>query len=270
MRNKSVPINILVISDIHGNKEALQEVEKYLKKHQVEQIVCLGDVVGYGVDFEWCLNWLNKQNAIILEGNHESMIIGETPDDKCSDIGKQAVEWTKRHMNDMIRQQIAHLPRVYEYKNINFTHAGYSKNPEWIYIQDLNDALKAFGDNGMINFFGHTHRACVISQKGEKIVLDKRCRLILSLDHRYYINPGSVGQNRGDKTRLVFMTLEIHKDKMILNYLVKKYKSYKTFQKLQECGMDQRISEYLIRERWRRKLYKGIYKISTFNRRAFK
>lgn len=253
--------SILVISDIHGNKEALQVVEKTMKKHSIDKVICLGDVVGYGVDFEWCLNWLNEKNAVILRGNHESMMIQETSTDKCSSLGKKSCEWTKQRLSEKDLNTFSKMPYTYEYKDILFTHAGNNEILQWKYINDIKYATSAFVNSRNINFYGHTHRPCIIEQDGTVVVLEKSCNLEIQSSKRYYINPGSVGQNRGRLTRASFIILDKYDDKYVINYYNIGYKSYRTYRKMLDNQMPEEIGSYLIREEWRKRLYSIIYRL---------
>jgi predicted phosphodiesterase len=59
------------ISDIHGNIEALCAVLKDIEQHDVEEILCLGDIVGYGPDPEACIDLVMEKAKITLMGNHD-------------------------------------------------------------------------------------------------------------------------------------------------------------------------------------------------------
>jgi len=59
-------MRIAVISDIHGNLEALKKALKIISKQKVEKIICLGDIVGYGVDSKECYEILNMKRCILI------------------------------------------------------------------------------------------------------------------------------------------------------------------------------------------------------------
>ncbi|MBN2395643.1 MAG: metallophosphoesterase, partial [Candidatus Atribacteria bacterium] len=62
-------MRIGIISDIHGNAEALQAVLQ--KLGNVDDLICLGDIVGYGADPGYCIEKLRGLNALSIKGNHE-------------------------------------------------------------------------------------------------------------------------------------------------------------------------------------------------------
>ena len=254
---------ILVISDIHGNKEALQQVDKFIKRTKVDKIICLGDVVGYGVDFKWCLEWIVEHNAVLIKGNHESMILGETSIERCSDIAKQSFKWTYEQVDKKIEEKLKACENLYVYENILFTHAGNIDILKWRYIENIDRARECFSNEYKINFFGHTHRACIIDESGTKVDLTNTTTFRLSSEKCYYINPGSVGQNRGTKTRVSFMIIESDMENITLKYYSRRYKSYKAYRKILSSSMASEIGTYLVREETKRKLYDIVYKLVT-------
>lgn len=254
---------ILVLSDIHGNKEALNRIDKYIRKVKVDKIICLGDTVGYGVDFNWCLNWLEKNNAVIIKGNHESMLLGETNMDKCSKIAKESTIWTMTNVKKYTINKIMRINDNYIYKEMMFTHAGDIKL-RWPYINNIYDCKIAFINPKKINFFGHTHRAMIISEN-EVIKMNKSCNIYIDREKQYYINPGSIGQNRGKKTGVSFIILEINDSKeYIVRYYFFKYNAYKAYKSIMASSMSEYIANYLIRETWKKRLFKILYKTEKY------
>ncbi|HNZ67535.1 MAG TPA: metallophosphoesterase family protein [Planctomycetota bacterium] len=81
-----------IIFDIHGNLEALQSVLVHIKKRGIKEIICLGDIVGYGPNPIECTNIIMDTAQITLKGNHDEAVI-EGP---ClfNPIAKRAIEWT--------------------------------------------------------------------------------------------------------------------------------------------------------------------------------
>lgn len=258
MQNNSTR-KILILSDIHGNKEALQAVDRYIRKHTVEEIVCLGDTIGYGTDGEWCVSWLTRHHAKMLMGNHESMLLGEDSN-KCSAIGKKAVEWMRENTDPLVVDKIKQLPSSYTIDNICFTHAGNDEAEKWPYIKTYEEAKKHFIGKYSIYFFGHTHRACVVDSKQNSYLLQTPCNIQIDKNKVYYLNPGSVGQNRGKYTKASFMVVTMLEQETIIEYHLLPYKSYDTYRKIRDNKLGEEIANYLIREKWREFIYKTRYK----------
>ena len=70
-------MRIAILSDIHANREAFAAVLKDVEQRRVEQIVMLGDIVGYGPDPEWCCEKaraLVEAGAVAIKGNHDAAV----------------------------------------------------------------------------------------------------------------------------------------------------------------------------------------------------
>ena len=64
-------MRLAVISDIHGNLEALKRVFSDIEQSNADDIVCLGDMIGYGPDPEAVVDMIRARNILTLMGNHE-------------------------------------------------------------------------------------------------------------------------------------------------------------------------------------------------------
>ena len=65
----------LIVSDIHGNREALEAVLKDARG-RYDKIVCLGDIVGYGADPNFIVDWARADVSAIVRGNHDAVCAG--------------------------------------------------------------------------------------------------------------------------------------------------------------------------------------------------
>ena len=88
-----------VISDIHGNLEALNTVLIYLKTQKIDQIFCLGDVVGYGPYPVECLEKIQKECQVWVLGNHDYSMINDDEISRFNEYAKVAAVWTKKVLN---------------------------------------------------------------------------------------------------------------------------------------------------------------------------
>src|SRR5437016_6034923 len=85
-----------ILSDIHGNLEALLAVLEDIDRQQVETIYCLGDVVGYGPDPCDCFDLVMRRCQVVLVGNHEAAVFAEPV--RFSRVAEQAILWTKAQL----------------------------------------------------------------------------------------------------------------------------------------------------------------------------
>src|SRR5262249_28162721 len=99
---------IAVLSDIHGNLEALQAVLADIDRHPVKAVYCLGDVIGYGPDPRACLDLAAAWSGV-LPGNHDHAIlfgtVGFTP------TAERALAWTRAQLDAPVPDDAAALRR---------------------------------------------------------------------------------------------------------------------------------------------------------------
>ena len=99
-----------MLSDIHANLEALTAVLDRLKSLKVDDIVCLGDTVGYNANPNEVLDILRKEKVQCIIGNHDACAAGlEEPDD-FNPLARAAVLWTREKLTGENRQFLAGSP----------------------------------------------------------------------------------------------------------------------------------------------------------------
>ncbi|MDH3216635.1 MAG: metallophosphoesterase, partial [Candidatus Krumholzibacteria bacterium] len=90
----------VLISDIHGNLEALRAVLSFASNLKPYELYCLGDVVGYGADPRECLEKLKTEANLILAGNHDLAVAGVIGSEDFNPMAQAAVDWTRRAMEE--------------------------------------------------------------------------------------------------------------------------------------------------------------------------
>jgi predicted phosphodiesterase len=206
-----------IVSDIHGNLEALNRVLEDAKSQDCEQIICLGDIVGYGPDPQACVDIVRGFDACIL-GNHDLAALFDP--EGFSNAAEQAILWTRRQLETGDTPQacyrrlefLAHLPRTRREGQLMFVH-GSVRNPinEYVFPEDVYNRRKMDKLFSMVQrtcFQGHTHVPGVFTAnmtflKPEDI--DYRYRLS---DDKAMVNVGSVGQPRDGNWRSCYVILE--------------------------------------------------------------
>lgn len=251
-----------VISDIHGNLEALNAVLCMIKKKGVDRIICLGDVVGYGADPEACLTRLEEQKAIILKGNHEAMLLGESDTEHCSALGQASNRWTAAHCGEIFRNRMRELPFEYHFGEMDFYHSTSENDGSWPYLNRVEHVTEQLtGTPGKLVVYSHTHRPRLTILDGTETLED---RMVLKSEtiaiprqnkHKYLINVGSVGQQRDSKTDASFVLLETYNNSYLLTFYRIPYNSFRAYRAVLHRGCGADAATYLIREPWRRKAY---------------
>ncbi len=209
-----------IISDVHGNWEALEAVAQVLEG--ADEIWCLGDIVGYGADPKACLNWCRQRCSVMLKGNHDEAVATLRNLDFFNPIAREAVLWTRRQLSEEDRQFLSSLPpsqRIVREKEIPYplwlAH-GSLREPLEEYILDetiarvnarllIEAAEREKVPEGvpLVLFFGHSHVAesYIFTDeptRGRHASFSVSGRLRLKPRSTYLINVGSVGQPRDD------------------------------------------------------------------------
>jgi len=194
----------LILSDLHGNPEALEAVLADAEG-RYERILCLGDLVGYGADPNAIVNWTRKNAAVIVRGNHDKAGAGLDDMETFSPLAKASGLWTRTVLTPESRSYLERLPRgPLPYEGIDLVHGSPADEDE--YLISPEDALPVRAYLGaQVTFFGHTHvqGGFLVAQRAAMRILPAGV-FELEPQHFYLINPGSVGQPRDGDPRAAY------------------------------------------------------------------
>lgn len=196
-------VRYAIISDIHGNLEALTATLECIDRRQISQIVCLGDVVGYGASPDACVNLIRERGIPTILGNHDAVACGLEEPWGFNLVALSAVKWTAEQLSPDNSAWLKNLPLRLDYDSFLAVHA----TPEgsgWDYIFSWEETLPHIArlreQNRRLCFFGHTHCPGAFSEDG-LYALEEDSPFELDPGKVYLINPGSVGQPRDDDPR---------------------------------------------------------------------
>lgn len=200
----------LLISDLHGNLEALESVLEDAKG-QYDRIVCCGDLVGYGPDPNGVVDWARANLFAVIRGNHDRACCGLEDLEWFNPIAQSASRWTMAHLSPENLEWLRALPRGPVVID-GFSLAHGSPLDEDEYIASSADAANVFDYlDHAITFIGHTHLQggfLWADGRREAIARPRRdeheVRIRLSPDGIYLINPGSTGQPRDTDPRAAY------------------------------------------------------------------
>ena len=199
-----------ICSDIHSNATAFKAVLESMRDNGVERKVCLGDIVGYGVDTDECVDLVRENMDFCLIGNHDSVAVKNESSEGFNPYAKQAIEWTQKHLSKESVAYIRSLPYIHEENDICFVHASPLSPADWVYVTDLEDALNAFDHfSERYCFVGHTHSPVIIASRPLAIpkILDEY-EYVIANTERLLVNVGSVGQPRDRDPRACWCLLD--------------------------------------------------------------
>lgn len=187
-----------LISDIHANLDALEQVLKDARAQGAEQIVCLGDVVGYGPRPAETLARVREACAVVLAGNHDDAVSGRADSSAFIDLAADAVQRHREALSPDARAWLKALPYTAEIDGAVCTHGDLCDPPRFYYVSEENDAAANFGATGTpLIFVGHTHVPCLFLVGRSGTVYHTAPQdFTLEDGKRYIVNTGSVGYPR--------------------------------------------------------------------------
>lgn len=216
-----------IISDIHANLEALQAVMEDIERQNVDEIFCLGDVIGYGANPLECLDIVINKCKICLVGNHE---IGALFDpDGFNGSAARAIFWTREQLQKPSERRDERLefinmnPRKHYSEDWNalFVH-GSPRNPlnEYVFSEEVDGYPQKiemlFDVIHHVCFQGHTHIPGVFTQDLRFISpQDMNYEYDLAPDRKFMVNVGSVGQSRDNIPKACYATVEEKSDQTL-------------------------------------------------------
>lgn len=199
-----------LISDIHGNLEALSAVLCDLEQQGVDSIHCLGDVVGYGADPAACLKLVARHCDTKLLGNHEYAALGLQSCENFNDAAKTSTEWTQQALDDECMAIMSDFAMDRPMDAMYLVHSSPFEPSAWHYILSATDAVIAFEHlKQSISFFGHSHLPTILREKVNGLPsFQTGHNFAADPEGRYMVNVGSVGQPRDNDPRASYVTFE--------------------------------------------------------------
>ncbi len=238
-------MRIGIISDIHSNLEAFTAILEYARGENIDEYVCLGDIVGYGANPNECIDLMRNLTDKVVAGNHDFGVAKMTNISYFNEAAQTAIMWTRKRIDNDKVEYIKTLPLVCEYQSLFFVHSSPSQPDSWNYILTMNDALKEFElfDN-KICFIGHSHQPTVFTINSENEI---GCSIsdFLTVDNkkRYIINAGSIGQPRDGNPKSAFLVYDT--EKRSITFLRIAYDIEKAQKKIRDAGLPAFLAERL-------------------------
>jgi diadenosine tetraphosphatase ApaH/serine/threonine PP2A family protein phosphatase len=208
-------VRIAAITDVHANLPALEAVLAEIEAASIEEVWCLGDVVGYGVEPDACADLVRERCAVCLVGNHDLAVLGELDVASFSEAAAAAVDWTRENLAERTLEFLGTLVPSAERVGIGLFHAS-PRDPVWEYVLSAEQA-----DAGMdaspqrIGLIGHSHVALFFTrpeggESEETRGAQASDGALLDLGRgSWLLNPGSVGQPRDGDPRAAWLELDV-------------------------------------------------------------
>lgn len=236
----------IVLSDIHGNREALTAVLDAGERLGIDSYVCLGDVVGYGPQPNEAIEVVLDRNMLTVKGNHDQAAIDPGQDLMLNSWAREAIRWTRERLSDTSVRFLNDLPPSDTFQDARLVHATPSDPEAWHYILGAPAAAAEFAAfDEPVCFIGHSHVPLVIelTERGPRELEDHDIEF--AAGSRYLINVGSVGQPRDGDRRAAFGVVDFERGTFRLARV--EYDACRTRNEIIDAGLPPFLGDRLLR-----------------------
>lgn len=197
---------------MHGNLPALEAVLDDAGRAEVDELWCLGDLVGYGAQPDECVARTAQACDVCLAGNHDLVVLDQLDISTFSPGAAAAALWTRERLGSEARGYLERLDPHDSTRGIGLYH-GSPRNPVWEYV--LSTAAAAASMDAMearVGAVGHSHVALSFTRPeggpitGDLTPADTSSDLTAG---RWLVNPGAVGQPRDGDPRAAWLLLDM-------------------------------------------------------------
>lgn len=216
-------MRFLILSDIHGNIDALDAVLVRAPRDSYDRLLVLGDLVGYGANPNEVVDRIFElQPDVMIRGNHDKVATGVEGTHNFNRVAAEAAKWTHETLTPKNRERVAALPAGPKNADRDVEVCHGTPFDEDTYVFDDDDAVRALESaHRPICFFGHTHVPIAYVQKGTDLSVQhlqpggpETTLVTINKKSRYLINPGSVGQPRDTDPRASYAIYDSKKQRI--------------------------------------------------------
>ena len=188
-----------ILSDVHGNIEALRVVLDYLQGQQIDRYAFLGDAVGYGANPNEVCDSLRDAVDIAIVGNHDAVVTQRMDAADYYEAARHSLRWCAERLSAENLAWLADLPYTHHEEGLTFSHGApvapelfdYLFAPEQ--VEDLVDAGESLAP---VTFIGHSHLTISFRIDGDEVTPLIEDEIVCDPNSKYIITVGSVGQPR--------------------------------------------------------------------------
>ncbi|HET9198489.1 MAG TPA: metallophosphoesterase family protein [Solirubrobacterales bacterium] len=238
-----------VLSDIHANRQALEAVLAAVEEAGVDELWCLGDMVGYGADPDACTALVRERASVCLAGNHDLALLGELDVSTFSEAAAAAVEWTRDNVGAETLEFLRTLEPAASRAGVGLFHAS-PRDPIWEYVLSTDQADAGLdAQEERVGLIGHSHISLFFVRasgdgrhhsQGAQAADDAEIELG---EGEWLLNPGSVGQPRDGDPRAAW--LELDTERWLARYHRLPYDIEGAAAEIREAGLPEVLAERL-------------------------
>lgn len=230
-----------LITDLHGNLEATEAVLGVIdRRYPGAEVLCLGDIVGYGPDPAACIELVRARDIPCVRGNHDEMVVGTRGFTRCISSGISAAIWSRGQLDEAQMRFLADLPlRRSVSAELAMCHGDLDDTDT--YVSDARAAERAlqqldgFAPGARLLVCGHTHHAATYTPEQGFVLQSQPATMSLAADQRWVINPGAVGQSRDGSPVAQFAVIDTDRCEVTFEHV--EYDHATTEAKMRRAGL---------------------------------
>lgn len=232
-------MKIAILSDIHANLEAFNEVLADIAKSNVDSSICLGDMIGYGPDPEAVVTKIRSLEIPTIMGNHELAIVDPRYLEWFNPLARESIQKTVPMLSRASVEFITGLQRYTVRNEARFVH-GFPPDSVITYLFQIEEPAFCNIFEKMeqsLCFVGHTHKMEIVSFGGGVVMRGplKKGKIALSTAKKHIINVGSVGQPRDGNNNAKYVIWDTMDQTIEIKYIP--YHIARVTNKIIEAGL---------------------------------
>jgi diadenosine tetraphosphatase ApaH/serine/threonine PP2A family protein phosphatase len=207
-------LRVAVLSDIHSNRQGLEAVLAAVDEVDVDEVWCLGDLIGYGADPDACTERVRERCSVCLVGNHDLAVLGGLDISTFSEAAAAAVAWTRENVAAETLDFLRSLDPTASREGVGLFHAS-PRDPIWEYVLSTDQAEAGLdAQEERVGLIGHSHIALFFTRSAgprrgyaDGAQAGEGAEVTIS-EGEWLLNPGSVGQPRDGDPRAAWLELD--------------------------------------------------------------
>ncbi len=232
-----------ILSDIHGNYDALESVLDGLRGESIDSFICLGDIVGYGPEPARCVERIRSVAEFVVAGNHDLAVADKLSIETFNLLAREATLWTRNELSSAEVEYLSALPLLHHLDGLDIVHGALCSPELFDYVQTSYDASLSMAQmQAPVCFIGHSHVPIIFIQESFiSYSLEKSVKV--RDETRIIVNVGSVGQPRDRDPRACCATFDTETREVKLHRF--RYDIDSVVHKVQKAGLPLALGERL-------------------------
>jgi len=239
---------LAILSDIHANLQALEQVLADVDARGADEMFILGDVIGYGPQPQECCDLLRKRkNAVILQGNHEQGLINIYHLQGFNQPAKDALRKTREWITEETYEWLVSHPKSHVAHDCRFVHGTPPDSVNeyiWKFEKDMATVFRRYTEG--VCFVGHTHdlmRFTFRDGKASGQLPLPEGDTLLEPECRHLLNVGAVGQPRDGNNKAKYALYDTDSRTLTMRFIP--YDIEKTAKLIRACGLHRAFGDRL-------------------------